>query len=104
MQLASGLICNMTAAGLMLSGATAWNAALATEKRTVAVFDFELIDTSLEGEVNGVQLRTPSGAAHSLRNRFLTRYLRPRDQDSSVLLRISALMVRRRFPDAASRT
>ena len=55
MQLASGLICALIAAGLMLSGTTAWSAALAAETRKAAVFDFELIDTSLEGEVNGVR-------------------------------------------------
>ncbi len=55
MTLASGFICNLIATGLLLSGTTAWNAALAAEKRKTAVFDFELIDTSLEGEVNGVR-------------------------------------------------
>ena len=39
-------------AGALLTGATA-NAQNGT--RTVAVFDFELIDTSLQGEVEGVR-------------------------------------------------
>ncbi len=43
------------AVALILSGVVTGNAALASEKRPVAVFDFELIDTSLEGEVNGVR-------------------------------------------------
>ena len=43
------------AVALILSGVVTGNAALASEKRPVAVFEFELIDTSLEGEVNGVR-------------------------------------------------